>query len=967
MTEPTDPPFLTTRTPVLSELGVLGVERCGQWAAVRGPMASMLIAGLGLAGRSGVRAEELVEMMWPSPDQPATARQSLANIVLRLRTAYGAAFIESTGQGYRIGEQVGSNRRRFVVAVERAGELVGDSPDRSLELVDEALTLWRGEPWVGIERPVGVEADRAHLLQIRTAAVRVRATALIALHRRNASLADLRELLDVDPYDEFARYHLVHVLTDMGQRAEALRAIEEAHRLFSERGLLLDGALNDLEQRLLSAEFVSETEAEPLPQHAGEFVGRHREIETIAGRLREHRLVTVHGPGGSGKTRLAVHVASALASHDDVGFVALAETRSPRQVELAFARGLGLPSNRLDGLSPVERRTALANAAPSSVGLLVIDNCEHVIADVQAIVGALLAQPGKLRILATSRVSLDVAGEHRYPIPEFADGVELFCVRSAKRGVRVETPERVDVVVEICDRVAHLPLAIEIAAAQTPYRTLDEIAGELGRGTVHRDVTQPESRHETMSAAIRWSHELLDPSAADALVRLGSFEGPFERADAHAVIGSDETSRALDTLVRSALLERSDREGRSSYRLAVPVQQYGAAELARRGETSDVAITYADWLLEFTDRPYGEVWWRFPVIDEIRVRLPSALATLGALSDAGRFNDATRLASRLAGAALLSGQADELIDVLASLWPACDDAEATADALLAVVLCADVARRPEFGPSLGLLAAMDGAAGARHRVFVHCLNALLLMMAARLTDEDYRPAQEELRRARERSNELASPINRAHIKQWESGVHLFTGDWDAAEATARRALEHAPDTLIHLSATTCLCHARLQLGDADTALRYATTHPHRNIDIAYGDRLGMVAAIARIQHGDIELGLAEISSIHQKAARTPWAVQQDDLAIAVAYICHLLGEDDLALEIVETGVSGFGPWTGHLIPVICRDLHIPLTGRSADVGRLRDGVQLSALTDRVLSSLQQRTGRSKVSSSNTTT
>ena len=227
----------------------------------------------------------------------------------------------------------------------------------------------------------------------------------------------------------------------------------------------------------------------------------------------------------------------------------------------------------------------------------------------------------------------------------------------------------------------------------------------------------------------------------------------------------------------------------------------------------------------------------------------------------------TPLGSRAGSAVphIVYGQADELIDILAELWPACDDAEATADALLAVVLCADVARRPEFGPSLGLLAAMDGAAGARHRVYVHCLNSLLLMMAARLTDEDYRPAQEELRRARECSNELASPINRAHIKKWESGVHLFKGDWAAAEATARRALEHAPDTIIHLAATTCLCHARLQLGDADTALRYATTHPHRNIDIAYGDRLGMVAAIARIQRGDIDFGLAEISSIHQKA------------------------------------------------------------------------------------------------------
>jgi predicted ATPase len=905
-------------------------------------------------------------MVWPSPDQPATARQSLANIVLRIRRTFGSTFIESAGRGYRMGDHVQSDRERFLAEIRTAGDMVVHAPDRALELVELALGLWRGEPWAGLERPVGVEADRADLLQIRTTALRVRATALIALHRRNASLADLRALLDNDPYDEFARYHLVHVLTDTGQRAEALRTIQEAHRLFSDRGLVLDGALDDLEQRLLSAEFVSGTDAEPLPQHAGDFVGRHREVEEISRLLGRSRLVTVHGPGGSGKTRLAGQVASAMADSSSAGFVALANTSSPQQVDLAFARGLGLPPNRLDGLDVDERRTALADVAASSVGLLVVDNCEHVIADVRAIVDELLAKPGPLRILATSRALLEVAGEYRYPIPEFADGVELFCRRSERHGVPVDFSERLDVVLEICDLVHHLPLAIEIAAAQSPYRTLDEIAGELERGVVHRDAAQPESRHETMSATIRWSHELLDSETAHAFLRLGTFKASFDRADANAVIDSDETSSVLDTLVRTTLLERADRDGHSSYRLAVPVQQYCEAELARRGATSNVAIAYADWLLDLTDRPYGDVWWRFSVIDEIEVRLPHALVAISALSDAGRINDATRLAGRVGGAAHLYGRADELIDILAELWPNCDDGEATADALLAVVLCADVARRPEFGPSLGLLSAMEGEAGARHRVYVHCLHSLLLMMAARLTDENYEPAQDELRRARECSNELAFPINRAHIKMWDSGLHLFRGDWAAAEAAARRVLEDAPDTLLDLAATVCLCHARLQLDDAETALRYATSHPHRNTDTAYGDRLGMAAAIARIQRGDIDSGLAEITSIQASSYRTRWAVQQDDLAIAIAYMSHLMGHEDLALQILETGVVGFGPWTGHLTAVICRDLHIPLTGRSTDVELLRDGVHLGATIDRVLADLRQRTGTSTVSSSSTT-
>ena len=343
----------------LCELGPLGVETNRVWSPVRGARTSTVLAALALGARSGVGTEELAETVWPSPDQPATARQSLANIVLRIRSTFGSTFIESTGRGYRLGDHVQSDRERFLAETRTAEDMVVHAPDRALELIEVALGRWRGEPWAGLERPVDVEADRAHLLQIRTTAIRIRATALIALHRRNASLADLRELLDIDPYDEFARYHLVHVLTDTGQRAEALRTIQEAHRLFSERGLLLDGALKDIEQRLLSAEFVSGTEAEPLPRHAGEFVGRHREVEEISRLLERSRLVTVHGPGGSGKTRLAVQVASAMATSSSAGFVALANTNSPRQVELAFRAGTRIAVEHA-------RRTGRRRAACSS-------------------------------------------------------------------------------------------------------------------------------------------------------------------------------------------------------------------------------------------------------------------------------------------------------------------------------------------------------------------------------------------------------------------------------------------------------------------------------------------------------------------------------------------------------------------------------------------------------------------------
>ena len=126
MTDSDHPASSTPQPTALCELGVLGVETGGQWAAVRGPLASILLAALGLAGHRGVRTEELLEIIWPSPDRPSTARQSLANIVLRLRTLNGESFIESTQHGYRLGDRVQSDRERFLADVKSGGEL-GDA------------------------------------------------------------------------------------------------------------------------------------------------------------------------------------------------------------------------------------------------------------------------------------------------------------------------------------------------------------------------------------------------------------------------------------------------------------------------------------------------------------------------------------------------------------------------------------------------------------------------------------------------------------------------------------------------------------------------------------------------------------------------------------------------------------------------------------------------------------------------
>lgn len=235
----------------LCELGPLGIRQGDSWSSATGERTSVLVAALALAGPHGVPSERLIETMWPSPRQPATARQSLANIVSRLRKAHGDGMIESTPRGYRLGDTVVSDRHQFELDVNRAAETVELDPREALAIVSDALQRWRGEPWAGLERPDSVEGDRAHLHAVRTVALRVRAAALLALERPDEALPMLQEVVNLNPLDEDAALLLASTLGSEGRRTEALRVIQSARKALLASGLELDADLQDLEVRLL--------------------------------------------------------------------------------------------------------------------------------------------------------------------------------------------------------------------------------------------------------------------------------------------------------------------------------------------------------------------------------------------------------------------------------------------------------------------------------------------------------------------------------------------------------------------------------------------------------------------------------------------------------------------------------------------------------------------------------------------
>ncbi|WMX46577.1 BTAD domain-containing putative transcriptional regulator [Streptomyces roseicoloratus] len=308
----------------------------------------------------------------------------------------------------------------------------------------------------------------------------------------------------------------------------------------------------------------------PLPLTA--FVGRERERERLGALLSAARLVTLVGPGGAGKTRLAVECAGR-----DAVFVDLAAV-GPGEAAGAFARALGVRDAGSD---------ALVRALADRPVLLVVDNCEHVVAESALLVRELLTGCQELRVLATSREALGITGESLLPLAALAAGAaeELFVRRGAAARPGFTGHARVP---EICAALDGLPLALELAAARLRTLTVDDLADRLGdrlagpfRVLSRGDRTAPE-RHRTLAAVVQWSWELLDEEERVSAARFSVFRGGATIEAAAAVWGTDAADAAdlLASLTEKSLMEATtDASGRSRYRMLETVRAYAAGQL----------------------------------------------------------------------------------------------------------------------------------------------------------------------------------------------------------------------------------------------------------------------------------------------------------------------------------------------------------------------------------------------------
>jgi predicted ATPase len=342
-----------------------------------------------------------------------------------------------------------------------------------------------------------------------------------------------------------------------------------------------------------------------LRRAATSFIGRQSEVAEVIEALRQHRLVTLTGVGGVGKTRLATEVAAGLADEfpDGVWFFELAAVTDPAAVPDAVAAVLGITQQ--PGMSVSD---SVAAALEGRVRLLVFDNCEHVLDAAADQIEAILAQSATVRILATSREGLGVADEQVWLVPSLAVGagiesaaVNLFVerARSVAAGFSLANADEGEAVVEICRRLDGIPLAIELAASRMASMTASEVRDRLDqRFRLLVGSQRGLARHQTLRHAVAWSYDLLDEAEKVLLARCSVFAGGFDLQSACAVAGFDDADDyaildLLGALVRKSLLTANRSSGRTRYSMLETIRQFAEDQLATSGVVDEVRTAHA--------------------------------------------------------------------------------------------------------------------------------------------------------------------------------------------------------------------------------------------------------------------------------------------------------------------------------------------------------------------------------------
>lgn len=553
--------------------------RDGEVLPVAGARLGALLVLLALDANRVVPAGRLIDGVW-ADEPPAAAANALQALVSRLRKT--GLVIEAMPNGYRLAIDADQ------VDVHRFVRLAARKPD-------EALALWRGD----LDFPEVARADAVRLTELKLAAQR---NHLADQMSQRDVVPELEGLIADHPLDERLVALLMRALKGNGQTGRALEVFESTRRRLADRlGTDPSAELAELHLELLRAE--APVKRGNLPSEMSSFVGREADVRTLDELIAENRLVTLLGPGGSGKTRLSVEVGSRMPG--EVWRVELAPLTDPAEIPQAIMTAL-----RLRGQVRLGRPETLLDALAGREMLLILDNCEHLIAAAAEVAHALLRAAPGLRLLTTSREPLGIPGERIHAVEPLAlppagagasvasgfPSVRLLLDRAASFRLGADN---VDAVIRVCRALDGMPLAIELAAAR--LRTLpvavlaDRLADRFRLLTGGSRTALP--RHQTLRAVVDWSWDLIEEGERRLWRRFALFHGGAELAMVERVCDTD-VDRLAALVDKSLLVLGPD----SRYRMLETIREYGLERLAEAGESESQRLAVAHYLIELASR-----------------------------------------------------------------------------------------------------------------------------------------------------------------------------------------------------------------------------------------------------------------------------------------------------------------------------------------------------------------------------
>ncbi|MFQ6328363.1 BTAD domain-containing putative transcriptional regulator [Nocardia sp. CWNU-33] len=574
-----------------------------------------LLARLALAGNEMVSVDSLLDGLWGEHSSGGTVN-ALHALVHRLRKALaGAGVVETVAGGYRLRSKQVDALRFEKLAKRGSRELAAGAVQRAASLLDEALALWRGDSLADVRDIPFAGTAGARLDELRVGATEDRFEAELRLGRHGEILADVEAAAAEHPLRERLAGLRMRALHAAGRQSDALAVFEKVRgTLAEELGVNPSEELRKTHLAVLRGELEipdaeqvrPEAVRGRLPAQLTSFVGREDELRLLAGLLETSRLVTIVGPGGVGKTRLAVDAVSRRRAHQrgQVWLVSLAAVDTADGLLEAVLGSLSVAEAQPSG-TPLER---VVNLLAGGEGVLVLDNCEQISEPAAQLAGQLLERQPYLTILATSREPLEVMGETLCRLgpldlpPAHADpdrasasaAVRLFLDRAAAvQPSFVLDATTAAPIVDIVRRLDGLPLALELAAARLRTISAEQIARRLDDrfrllSTGNR-TAQP--RQQTLHAVIEWSWDLLTSQERTLTRRMSIFPArtgiaviEAVCADSDGALPADEVAYLLDSLVDKSIVERAG----DGYRMLETIRAHAAGKLRLAGETEAV-------------------------------------------------------------------------------------------------------------------------------------------------------------------------------------------------------------------------------------------------------------------------------------------------------------------------------------------------------------------------------------------